>query len=189
VQIAEVQIGDADFGEWLKDIRLLLDANRLTPSTFTYFFLILGMRLRVAFAVDHEAVAFAGEFGRDLLDWVAPGYPGLRAPPRCRPAATCARSVAGRGMKNAGRDRAGGRFRPEGHAAWRKARHLLVNTGRRFPYPCNPYLSERGHRSVIEEPRSLPVTAGAYVNPRPCFSRHACRPNMATSTEMKLEML
>jgi hypothetical protein len=76
VQVAEVEIGDAHFGERLKVMRLWLDAKEFTPSTFTYFFLLAGIRLRVVFTVDDEAVAFAGRFGGVLLGPQALDYSG-----------------------------------------------------------------------------------------------------------------
>jgi hypothetical protein len=63
VQTAEIQISDVEFADLLKDMRLWLDAHRFEPSTFTYFFLCPGMMLRVSFAIDDEAAAFAAEFG------------------------------------------------------------------------------------------------------------------------------
>ena len=52
----------------LTDIRVWLDERRYEPSTFTYFFLDPGMKIRVTFKIDHEAEAFAREFGGSLLD-------------------------------------------------------------------------------------------------------------------------
>lgn len=71
MQAAEVHIHDADFGDRLKDMRIWLDANRFEPATFTYFFLFPGMRLRVSFASDNEATAFAKEFGGIVVDTAA----------------------------------------------------------------------------------------------------------------------
>jgi hypothetical protein len=45
-----------------------LDNHRFKPSTFTYFFLDLGMKIRVSFRVAEEAEAFAQEFRGTLLD-------------------------------------------------------------------------------------------------------------------------
>ena len=63
MQSAEVEIKDIDFGERLKEIGHWLDAHQFAPSSFTYFFLVPGMRVRVAFDLDHEAAAFARRFG------------------------------------------------------------------------------------------------------------------------------
>jgi hypothetical protein len=60
---AEIRITDADFADRLKDMRCWLDANRYAPSTFTYFFLFPGMKVRISFDNDHEAIAFADQFG------------------------------------------------------------------------------------------------------------------------------
>ncbi len=68
MQAAEVEISDAEFGTRLKDMRVWLDAKRFAPSTFTYVFLPPGMKLRIAFDSDDEAVAFAMKFGGILVD-------------------------------------------------------------------------------------------------------------------------
>jgi hypothetical protein len=68
VQTAEVEISDAEFGNRLKDMRIWLEAEQLAPTTFTYFFLSPGMKLRIAFDVDAEAAAFAMKFGAVLVD-------------------------------------------------------------------------------------------------------------------------
>ncbi len=67
MQTAEVRIADDDFGERLKDMRLWLDGHRFEPSTFTYFYLDPGMKVRVSFEIDDEATAFAHEFGGSLI--------------------------------------------------------------------------------------------------------------------------
>jgi hypothetical protein len=84
VRTAEVEIKDAEFGNRLKDMRVWLDANRFAPSTFTYFFLLPGMRLRIEFDIDDEAAAFATRFDGILVD----------ATDQCRPDAE-RRGVAG----------------------------------------------------------------------------------------------
>jgi hypothetical protein len=71
-----MEISDADFGECLKDIRIWLDTNRFAPSSFTYFFLSPGMRLRVVFDIDGQATAFAARFGGILVDASDPCRPG-----------------------------------------------------------------------------------------------------------------
>ena len=73
MRIAEVCIPDDNLVRRLTDLRLWLDEHRYQPSTFTYFFLHPGMMIRVLFKADHEAEAFAQEFGGSLLDtpWVA----------------------------------------------------------------------------------------------------------------------
>jgi hypothetical protein len=68
VRSAEVEIKNANFRERLKEIGCWLDENRFDPSSFTYFFLVPGMRVRVAFDVANEAVAFAARFGGALVD-------------------------------------------------------------------------------------------------------------------------
>ncbi len=71
--MAEVRIPDDNLVKRLTDIRVWLDEHRFQPSTFTYFFLHPEMMIRVLFKTDHEAEAFAEEFGGSLLDrpWVA----------------------------------------------------------------------------------------------------------------------
>jgi hypothetical protein len=69
VQMTEVHIpDDNDLFNRLTDMRLWLDIRRFTPSTFTYFFLDPGMKIRVTFRVDQEAEAFAQKFRGTLLD-------------------------------------------------------------------------------------------------------------------------
>jgi hypothetical protein len=69
VRTAELHItGDDDFVQRLTDIRVWLDERRFEPSTFTYLFLYRGMKIRVSFANDDEAGAFADEFGGSLHD-------------------------------------------------------------------------------------------------------------------------
>lgn len=61
-------LDENDLGGRLTDMRVWLDEHRYEPSTFTYFFLDPGMRIRVTFEIDREAEAFAQEFGGSLLD-------------------------------------------------------------------------------------------------------------------------
>jgi hypothetical protein len=68
VRTAELELGDAEFGNRLKDIGGWLSANGFVPSAFTYFFLSPGMRLQIAFVIDDEAAAFAARFGGILVD-------------------------------------------------------------------------------------------------------------------------
>jgi hypothetical protein len=69
VRTAEVQItDDDDLVGRLTDMRVWLDGNRFEPSSFTYFDLDPGMRIRVLFKIDAEAEAFAYQFGGFLLD-------------------------------------------------------------------------------------------------------------------------
>ena len=69
VQMTEVHIpDDNDLCKRLTDMRLWLDTRRFKPSTFTYFFLESGMKIRVTFGVEKEAEAFAQEFCGTLLD-------------------------------------------------------------------------------------------------------------------------
>jgi hypothetical protein len=78
VQVAEVQISDVDFGDQLKDMRVWLDANCFAPSTYTYFFLLPGMRVRISFDSDNEAIAFAAKFGGTVLNVADAGGAGAR---------------------------------------------------------------------------------------------------------------
>ena len=74
MRMTEVHILDGnDLVERLTDMRVWLDEHRYVPSTFTYFFLQPGMKIRVSFKVDDEAEAFAQRFGGSLLDapWAA----------------------------------------------------------------------------------------------------------------------
>jgi hypothetical protein len=57
-----------DLARRLTDMRVWLDERRYEPSTFTYFFLDPGMKIRVTFKIDLEAEAFAQRFGGSLLD-------------------------------------------------------------------------------------------------------------------------
>lgn len=69
MRTAEVRItGDDDLGGRLTDMRVWIDRHRFEPSSFTYFFLDPGMKIRVLFKIDDEAEAFAQEFGGSLLD-------------------------------------------------------------------------------------------------------------------------
>jgi hypothetical protein len=70
VPVTEIQLSDADFGPRLKDMRIWLDARRYAPSTFTYFFLFPGMKVRISFDNDREASAFADRFSGIVLDAV-----------------------------------------------------------------------------------------------------------------------
>jgi hypothetical protein len=72
VRTAELELGDAEFGNRMKDIGVWLSANGFVPSAFTYFFLSPGMRLRIAFVIDDEAAAFAARFGGILVDAARP---------------------------------------------------------------------------------------------------------------------
>jgi hypothetical protein len=78
VSAAEVQIADADFADRLRDMRIWLDAKCFQPTTFTYFYLFPGMRVRISFDNDNEAVAFAERFGGIVLDAVDRGLFGIR---------------------------------------------------------------------------------------------------------------
>ena len=69
MRITEVRLVDEkDLAGRLTDMRVWLDQHRYEPSTFTYFFLDPGMKIRVTFKIDREAEAFAREFGGFLLD-------------------------------------------------------------------------------------------------------------------------
>ena len=69
MRTTEVRLLDEnDLARRLADMRIWLDKHRYEPSTFTYFFLYPGMRIRVAFKLAEEAEAFAQEFRGVLLD-------------------------------------------------------------------------------------------------------------------------
>ena len=69
VRTTEVPLLDEhDLTGRLTDMRVWLDEHRYEPSTFTYFFLDPGMKIRVTFKIDREAEAFAQQFGGSLLD-------------------------------------------------------------------------------------------------------------------------
>ena len=61
-------LDENDLAGRLTDMRVWLDEHRYEPSTFTYFFLDPGMKIRVAFKLAEEAEAFAQEFRGVLLD-------------------------------------------------------------------------------------------------------------------------
>lgn len=61
-------LDENDLAGQLADMRTWLDEHRYEPSTFTYFFLDPGMKIRVSFKIDGEAEAFAQKFGGSLLD-------------------------------------------------------------------------------------------------------------------------
>jgi hypothetical protein len=70
----EVHIPDSsELAARLTDMRVWLDEHRYEPSTFTYFFLDPGIKIRVLFKIDDEAEAFVQKFGGSLLDtpWAA----------------------------------------------------------------------------------------------------------------------
>ena len=61
VRTTEVPLLDEnDLAGRLTDMRVWLDEHRYEPSSFTYFFLDPGMKIRVTFKIDREAEAFAG---------------------------------------------------------------------------------------------------------------------------------
>jgi hypothetical protein len=69
VRTTEISLCDEnDLTGRLTDMRAWLDMHRYEPSTFTYFFLDPGLRIRVTFKIDGEAEAFAQRFGGFLLD-------------------------------------------------------------------------------------------------------------------------
>ena len=71
VRVTEVRIPDgSDLVERLTDMRVWLDEHRYEPSTFTYFFLPSGMKIRVSFRVENEAKEFAERFDGFLLDLI-----------------------------------------------------------------------------------------------------------------------
>ena len=69
MRTTEVPLFDEnDLTARLTDMRVWLDERRYDPSTFTYFFLDPGMKIRVTFKLDREAEAFAQEFGGTLVN-------------------------------------------------------------------------------------------------------------------------
>ena len=81
MRTTEVSLRDEnDLVGQLTDMRVWLDEHRYEPSTFTYFFLDPGMKIRVAFKLAAEAEAFAQEFRGVLLDipWASD-----QAPEKC----------------------------------------------------------------------------------------------------------
>jgi hypothetical protein len=67
--VTEVRIPEgSDLVERLTDMRVWLDEHRYEPSTFTYFFVPPGMKIRVSFRVEDEATEFAERFDGSLLD-------------------------------------------------------------------------------------------------------------------------
>ena len=68
MRTTEVHLPDEnDLAGRLTDMRIWLDKHRYEPSTFTYFFLDPGMKIRVTFKIDGEANAFAQKFDGSLL--------------------------------------------------------------------------------------------------------------------------
>ena len=69
MRVTEVRISDGtDLGERLTDMRIWLDEHDCEPSTFTYFFVPPGMKIRVSFRVEDQAKKFAEKFNGSLLD-------------------------------------------------------------------------------------------------------------------------
>jgi hypothetical protein len=69
LRVTEVRIADGnDLVERLTDMRVWLDEHRYEPSTFTYFFVPPGMKIRVSFKIADEAKKFAERFDGSLLD-------------------------------------------------------------------------------------------------------------------------
>jgi hypothetical protein len=69
VRVTEVRISDGnDLSERLTDMWVWLDEHRYEPSTFAYFFVPPGMKIRVSFKVEDEAKKFAEKFDGSLLD-------------------------------------------------------------------------------------------------------------------------
>jgi hypothetical protein len=60
LQVTEVRIADGDdLVERLTDMRVWLDEQRYEPSTFTYFFVPPGLKIRVSFQLEDAAKKFA----------------------------------------------------------------------------------------------------------------------------------
>ena len=57
-----------DLVERLTDMRVWLDEHHYKPSTYTYFFVPPGMKIRVSFRVEDHAKKFAERFDGSLLD-------------------------------------------------------------------------------------------------------------------------
>ena len=69
MRVTEVRIThENDLSERLTDMRVWLDEHRYEPSTFAYFFVPRGMKIRVSFKVEDEAKKLAERFDGSLLD-------------------------------------------------------------------------------------------------------------------------
>ena len=73
MRTTEIPLPDEnDLAERLTDMQVWLDEHRYEPSTYVYFFLDPGMKIRVSFKIDDQAEAFAQRFGGSLLDTPLP---------------------------------------------------------------------------------------------------------------------
>ena len=97
MRVTEVRILDEhDLAERLTDMRVWLDEHHYEPSTYTYFFLNPGMKIRVSFKIDDEGEEFAEKLSGHLLDI----HLGSRPAPNCvalrerRPASAEVRTFA-----------------------------------------------------------------------------------------------
>jgi hypothetical protein len=63
----ETRFVAGQFVERMNEMRTWLDSRRVEPSIFRYDHVVGGVVIRVAFAVEAEAAAFASEFGGALV--------------------------------------------------------------------------------------------------------------------------
>ena len=63
----EIRVGDSDLVGQMIRMREWLDSRRFEPAVFRYDHVDSSVIIRVDFAVEDEAAAFAREFGGKLL--------------------------------------------------------------------------------------------------------------------------
>lgn len=63
----ETRFVAGQFVEQMNEMRTWLDSRRVEPSTFRYDHVAGGVVIRVEFAVEAEAAAFASDFGGALV--------------------------------------------------------------------------------------------------------------------------
>ena len=66
VHTTEIRAGDGDLAAQMTRMREWLDSRRLEPAAFRYDHVDSAVVIRVDFAVEDEAAAFAREFGGTL---------------------------------------------------------------------------------------------------------------------------
>ncbi|MGH7059521.1 MAG: hypothetical protein ACREFH_03970 [Stellaceae bacterium] len=67
MQTAEVRVAGSDLFQLLTEMGVWLDGRRCEPSSFTYFYLGPGLKIRIVFETGDDARAFAQKFGGSLL--------------------------------------------------------------------------------------------------------------------------